>query len=138
MNAPRVPSGETIVFVLHPRTKHMLKTYGLFDRLKETVIITDPLGYLEFLKLLNHARKLLTDSGGIQKEAYILNVPCITLRENTEWVETVKDGWNKLVGSDKVKILDAINNFKPKGKKSNVFGDGKAGKKIIEILEEKI
>ena len=77
-------AGETIVFPIHPRTEKLLKEAELYSELKMKVRLVEPLGYFEFLKLLNHARRVLTDSGGIQKEAYILKVPCITLRENTE------------------------------------------------------
>ena len=83
---------ETIVFPLHPRTENLLKEYGLYNKLKSSVILTQPLGFFEFIKLMGHAKMILTDSGGVQKEAYVLKVPCITLRENTEWVETVEEG----------------------------------------------
>ena len=78
------------------------------ERLPANIIVTEPLGYLDMLKLMRHASKILTDSGGIQKEAYLLGVPCITLRENTEWVETVEEGWNVLVGADYDKIVNTI------------------------------
>ncbi len=78
----------------------------------------------------------MTDSGGIQKESYLLKVPCITLRENTEWIETINDGWNVLVGADKEKILNAVNNFQPQGKQRNVFGDGHASGNIVKILDK--
>ncbi|HUV45624.1 MAG TPA: UDP-N-acetylglucosamine 2-epimerase (non-hydrolyzing) [Dehalococcoidia bacterium] len=113
---------EIIVFPLHPRTEKFLKEYGLYGRLTEKVKLTEPLGYLEFLKLLSHAMKVLTDSGGIQKEAYILKVPCITLRDNTEWVETVEDGWNVLVGVDKERIVRMAREFQPNGEQRNIFG----------------
>jgi len=87
----------TIVFPVHPRTEKFLKEYGLYDQLARYVKVIKPIGYLDFLKLTNNAEMILTDSGGVQKEAYILSVPCVTLRENTEWVETVDDGWNVLV-----------------------------------------
>jgi UDP-GlcNAc3NAcA epimerase len=117
-------TGETIVFPMHPRTRKLLVKYDLFRDLEAKVYIVDPLGYLEFLKLLNHSRKVLTDSGGIQKEAYILKVPCITLRENTEWVETVHDGWNVLVGMNADAIIEAVSDFDPKTKQNDVFGTG--------------
>lgn len=127
--------GEEIVFPIHPRTEKMLKTYGFYDRVKEKVILIEPLGYLDFLKLMNHARKILTDSGGIQKEAYILKVPCITLMENTCWPETVNDGWNMLAGTDVENIMQSVQNFKPDHGYSNYFGQG-ACKKIMRIIEE--
>ena len=82
----------------------------------------------------NRIKKILTDSGGMQKEAYILKVPCITLRDRTEWIETVDDGWNILVGRDENRIIDAVKNFDPKEKQRNVYGDGEASKKIVEII----
>ena len=100
-------AGETIVFPIHPRTEKYLREYGLFDTLCEHVRVIPPVGYLDMLKLMAHSMKILTDSGGIQKEAYMLGVPCVTLRENTEWVETVEDGWNVLVGADCGWIVDA-------------------------------
>lgn len=128
--------GEEIVVPVHPRTEKYLKQYGFYERLKEKghVKLIKPLGYFDFLKLMNHAKKILTDSGGVQKEAYILKVPCITLRETTEWVETVEDGWNVLVGANKENILKMANGFEPKGKQRNVFGDGRASERIVEII----
>ena len=86
--------------------------------------------------LEKNAKKILTDSGGVQKEAYILKVPCITLRENTEWVETVDDGWNMLVGADKEKIIKKANDFEPKDEQRDVFGEGDASAKIVKVIKE--
>ncbi|WP_229387277.1 UDP-N-acetylglucosamine 2-epimerase (non-hydrolyzing) [Methanosarcina sp. DH2] len=83
-----------IIFPVHPRTEKLLKNYGLYDRLNSSVTLIEPLGFFDFIKLMSHAKVILTDSGGVQKEAYVLQVPCITLRENTEWIETIEDGWN--------------------------------------------
>ena len=126
--------GEILVFPIHPRTTKMLKTYSLYDRLRKNIILIEPLGYLEFLKLMNHAKKIVTDSGGIQKEAYILKVPCITLLGNTTWLETVDDGWNILVDTDMEKIIHSVQKFKPRDKYSNIFGQG-ACKEIVRIIE---
>jgi len=126
---------ENLVFPCHPRTEKCLKKFGLWDELS-TVKIIKPIGYFDMLVLEKNANKILTDSGGVQKEAYILKTPCITLRENTEWVETVEDGWNVLVGTDREKIIKKANDFEPKGEQRNVFGDGKASKRIIEIIIE--
>ncbi|AMM53547.1 non-hydrolyzing UDP-N-acetylglucosamine 2-epimerase [Pyrococcus kukulkanii] len=134
-----IESSELIIFPVHPRTKKCLTEYGLIKKLEkaDNVLLIPPVGYLDMLVLEENARKILTDSGGIQKEAYFLKVPCITLRERTEWVETVEDGWNVLVGADKLKILDAIQNFEPSGETYTYkFGDGKASKKIVEIIGE--
>jgi UDP-N-acetylglucosamine 2-epimerase (non-hydrolysing) len=126
---------EAVVFPLHPRTKKQLKFFGLYDKLAQCVKLIEPLGYLEFTRLLNHASKVLTDSGGVQKEAYIYKVPCITLRDNTEWVETVQDGWNLLVGTDMGKIVAAVFNFTPSPKHSDIFPSG-ACRKVLAILRE--
>jgi UDP-N-acetylglucosamine 2-epimerase (non-hydrolysing) len=91
---------ENLVFPCHPRTEKYLKDYGLWDGLVENVRVIKPVGYLDMLVLEKNAKKILTDSGGVQKEAYIFEVPCITLRNTTEWTETVEDGWNVLVGTD--------------------------------------
>jgi len=135
-----VDSEKIIVFPIHFRTQKYLKKFKLFDKLKKSdnVLAIYPIGYLDFLWLMKNAQKILTDSGGIQKEAYILKKPCITLRENTEWVETIKEGWNILIYANKDKILDAIENFNPKKQSKQLFGDGKASEKIVKILEEKI
>jgi len=126
---------ENLVFPCHPRTERSLKKFGLWDMLQSTVNIIKPIGYLDMLVLEKNAYKILTDSGGVQKEAYILKVPCITLRENTEWVETVEDGWNVLIGADRETIIKMIKEFNPNGEQRNVFGDGKASKNIAEIIK---
>lgn len=123
-----------IVFPVHPRTEKYLKQHGLWEKLCEKVKVIPPLGYLEMLKLMAHSRKILTDSGGVQKEAYMLGVPCITMRENTEWVETVEDRGNVLVGADYRKIVDSIKNFEGSTSKKNVFGIGNSSEKICNIL----
>ena len=126
---------EKITFPLHPRTKKALKEYGLYDRLKGKIKLTEPLGYFDFLKLLNHTKRVLTDSGGIQKEAYILKVPCITLRDSTEWVETVEDGWNVLVGANKENIINIVNEFEPESKQRFIFEEG-ASRRIVKSISE--
>jgi UDP-N-acetylglucosamine 2-epimerase (non-hydrolysing) len=128
-------SSWTIVFPVHPRTEKYLKQYGLWDNLCENVIVIPPIGYLEILKLMAHAKKILTDSGGVQKEAYMLGVPCITLRENTEWVETVEDSWNVLVGSNYVQIMKMIIEFEPLNHQNKVFGSD-ASNKIRQIISK--
>ena len=96
---------------------------------------TEPMRYITFMKALKYSEKVITDSGGVQKQAYWLKTPCITLRETTEWIETVQDGWNVLVGINKDRIIEKAKNFKPKGKQRNIFGDGRASKRICNILE---
>ena len=85
---------------MHPRTKKILNELKLYSKLLsyDHVILIKPVGYIDFIKLLSNANKIISDSGGIQKEAYLLGVPCITIRRNTEWIETVSSGWNVLVG----------------------------------------
>ena len=96
--------------------------------------IIDPLGYFDIIALEKSARMLLTDSGGMQKEAYWLKVPCITLRDETEWVETVASGWNILTGADRSRIVNTVRNFTPPSAHPPLYGDGKAAEKILSIL----
>ena len=130
-------SEKLIVFPTHPGTLKYLKAYKIFDTLKKSdnVLLIKPVSYLDILILEKNAKKILTDSGGIQKEAYFLKIPCITLRDRTEWVETVDDGWNILVDSDKEKISRAIREFEPnRHVYAQKFGDGKASEKIVKIM----
>jgi UDP-N-acetylglucosamine 2-epimerase (non-hydrolysing) len=131
-----ITCGQTVVFPAHPRTAKFLKQYGLYNTLQRSgnVILTPPLDYVDFQKLLIHSKKVLTDSGGVQKEAYFFKRPGIILREDTEWVEIVKDGWNVLVGANTGKIIGAINHFEPKSRQTAVFGDGDTAGKIVNIL----
>jgi len=128
-------SGEQTVFPAHPRTEKQLKKLKLEIRNWKLRIIP-PVGYLDMLRLEKNAKKILTDSGGLQKEAYWSKIPCITLRKKTEWVETVKSGWNILVGASPRLIKKAIREFE--GKKSadriSPFGNRKTAKNIINIL----
>ncbi len=127
-------AGMPVVFPVHPRTRKYLERYGLLSDMPENVRVVEPLGYLDMLRLMAHAKKILTDSGGIQKEAYMLGVPCITLRENTEWVETVEAGWNVLVGAERGEIVDAIRSFSPMSRQEDLFGGGDASALIREVL----
>ena len=120
-----------VVFPAHPRTRKLLE-----EREGGSIRIESPVGYSCFISLLANSRALLTDSGGAQKEAYILGVPCITLRDETEWVETVDAGWNILTGASREEITDAMKWFHPKGERKPLFGDGKASERIADILEE--
>ena len=122
-----------IVLPVHPRTKKMIKNGNVI--IPENILIIKPLGYLDFILLLKHAEKIITDSGGIQKEAYLNGIPCITIRPETEWVETVKAGWNILVGNKKNQLIKNCLNFKPPEYRPQYFGNGKSSKKIISILE---
>jgi UDP-N-acetylglucosamine 2-epimerase (non-hydrolysing) len=127
---------ENIVFPCHPRTEKLLKQFGLWDRLTKKIKVIKPVGYLDMLMLEKNAKKILTDSGGVQKEAYIFGAPCITLRENTEWVETVEDGWNVLAGANKEKIVKMANDFEPTNEQRDVFGSGDASEKITKVLKD--
>jgi UDP-N-acetylglucosamine 2-epimerase len=125
---------EIVVFPIHPRTRKMINYYGLSDLLENNnVKVIDPVGYLDMLKLEKNAKAILTDSGGVQKEAFWLKVPCITLRDETEWIETVNLGWNRLVGSNVEKILEAVRDLKF-GTDVNFDNDFSA-KKMYEIIK---
>lgn len=127
--------GKTVVFPFHPRTKKYLDKYGLWESFPDNIKGIDPLGYLDMLNLMKHAEKIITDSGGIQKEAYILGIPCITIRENTEWIETLLGGWNILVGADKGKILNAVLADVKTTADNTVFGKGDAAEKIARVIK---
>ncbi|MCS0790798.1 UDP-N-acetylglucosamine 2-epimerase (non-hydrolyzing) [Cytobacillus firmus] len=119
------------VWPIHPRTKNIIKNLGIdLDSVPELLVI-DPVGYLDILSLESNATKIITDSGGIQKEAYFLQVPCITLREQTEWIETLEDSANILTGTDPEKIQDAIAE-NPSPAYKEYFGNGDASLKIVE------
>ncbi len=126
-----------IVFPIHPRTKKMFETFGLLDRLLNCSNVKTllPVGYIDFIALLQNSLKVITDSGGIQKEAYLLNVPCITMRKNTEWVETIEGHWNVLTGVDSKKIVKAVRRQTPNSKYSeSVFGNGRTSRVISELV----
>jgi UDP-N-acetylglucosamine 2-epimerase (non-hydrolysing)/UDP-GlcNAc3NAcA epimerase len=124
-----------VAFPVHPRTEARLDAAGLMERLEraEHVELTPPLGYLDFLKLLRHARAVLTDSGGVQKEAYLLAVPCVTLRDTTEWVETVEAGWNVLVDLDRDTALAALERRPPAGR-PELYGGGRAAERVLDVV----
>jgi len=126
---------EPVIVPLHPRTRKAMKAFGL--KVKSQVRVLNPVPYLDNLTLERNARLILTDSGGMQKEAYLLGVPCLTLRRETEWVETVEAGWNLLVGSDPSSIRQAVREFHPQGKRRSIFGEGDASEKIVNILDGK-
>ncbi|MBU3184364.1 non-hydrolyzing UDP-N-acetylglucosamine 2-epimerase [Clostridium estertheticum] len=127
-------SGQQVILPLHPRTKKYMDDYNL--SFNKNIKIIDPVGYLDMISLEMHCRKIITDSGGVQKEAFFMNKPCITMRDETEWVETVQNGWNIVVGTNKAKILDGIINFTPNKVQQNIFGDGHAAEKILEIINK--
>ncbi len=121
-----------VVLPLHPRTAAKIKEHQLGELLKPLRIL-DPVGFIDMVRLEQGARLILTDSGGVQKEAYFHRVPCVTMRDETEWVETVESGWNTLVGADQEKIVRAAAEAKP-GKPIPEYGDGFAGTKILQEI----
>ncbi|HUC35407.1 MAG TPA: UDP-N-acetylglucosamine 2-epimerase (non-hydrolyzing) [Gaiellaceae bacterium] len=123
---------EPMVFPLHPRTAGEIESQGL--QLAGHVRPGPPAGYLDFAALASQARVILTDSGGVQKEAYWYEVPCVTLRENTEWVETVEAGWNRLVGTDPSAIATAAREARPGAEHPPLYGDGHAADLIADVL----
>ncbi len=124
-----------VVFPLHPRTRRRLLAAGLMEELKATdgIYLSEPLGYVEFGALLHNARAVVTDSGGVQKEAYLAGVPCITLRANTEWVETVEAGWNTLVDLDAEAAVGALER-KPPEARPQLYGDGHAAERCVAAI----
>lgn len=136
-------TGINILFPIHPRTRNRLREHNI-SLGNSNIKIINPVGYIEMLKLLEHAKTVLTDSGGLQKEAFWSKTPCLTIRERTEWSETVERGVNFLTGADFNKIVQAVkyveeNYEEIKNRfKENPFGDGEASKRIVEILKEKL
>ncbi len=131
-----VRCGYPVVFPVHPRTRKFLSQYGLWSRLKDCARVhaIDPVGYFDMMVLEKNAFAVLTDSGGVQKEAYFFGIPCITLRNETEWIETVKEGWNILSGANTERILYALAHIKITSKSRLVYGDGKSAQKIVEKI----
>jgi UDP-N-acetylglucosamine 2-epimerase (non-hydrolysing)/UDP-GlcNAc3NAcA epimerase len=126
-----------IIFPLHPRTRARLRDAGLLEELEtiDGLSLAEPLGYIEFSALLHHARAVVTDSGGVQKEAYLAGVPCVTLRVSTEWVETVDAGWNTLVDLDPPVALAALHRTPPDARPS-LYGDGHAAQRCVQAIDE--
>ncbi|MEZ4735128.1 MAG: UDP-N-acetylglucosamine 2-epimerase (non-hydrolyzing) [Caldilineaceae bacterium] len=126
-----------VIFPVHPRTRKKIAELGL-DHPQSSIAnlqFIEPIGYLDMLLLLQQARLLLTDSGGMQKEAYFFAVPCVTLRPETEWIETVATGWNILVGADQAKIVTAVQHHQwPPGEPPALFGNGQAAEAIATLL----
>lgn len=123
-----------VLFPVHPRTRRLMAEGNIsFD--SSNLLITSPLGYLEMLVMEKHARKIVTDSGGVQKEAFYLDVPCVTLRDETEWPETVEAGANRLAGTDPDRVLESIRAPDVRVRSdASPFGDGKASEHIVQEL----
>jgi UDP-N-acetylglucosamine 2-epimerase (non-hydrolysing)/UDP-GlcNAc3NAcA epimerase len=122
-----------VVLPLHPRTRARLEDAGLLERLAAAVVVLPPLGPLAFASLLTRARAVLTDSGGVQKEAYLAGVPCVTLRDSTEWVETVQAGWNMLVDLDAGAARAALERTMP-AERPQLYGDGQAAQRVVGAM----
>jgi UDP-N-acetylglucosamine 2-epimerase len=123
-----------VLFPIHPRTKKMIKKYKI--KLGQNIIALDPAGYLDSIMFIKNAKAVLTDSGGMQKEAFYLKTPCITIRTETEWPETIEQGWNQLVDSDEQAIIKAVNEIVIPKTHTPVYGDGKTAMRIKQILSD--
>jgi UDP-GlcNAc3NAcA epimerase len=132
-----------VVFAVHPRTRARLEAEGLLGGLAERgITAVDPLGYLDITRLVRASRAVVTDSGGLQKEAFLASVPCVTMREETEWVETVETGWNRLVGLDPGRAAAALDELpEPGGETSpaaELYGGGEAGERVGKAITERL
>lgn len=131
---------EPIIFPVHPRTWQKLQGLPIYKLITSSAYqiknlkFISPIGYLDMLMLEHNAKAILTDSGGMQKEAYFFRVPCITMRKETEWVETLGTGWNVVVGADRKKISNAVRSTKTNNLHPKMYGNGEAAKKIIQCL----
>jgi len=123
---------ETVIFPAHPRTLNALR--GLGAAFGKHVQMIEPLGFLDMVALERNARLITTDSGGVQREAYFLGVPCLTLREKTEWSETVDAGWNRVVGIEPDQVLEQWHTFSPPASRPALYGDGRASQRIAALL----
>jgi UDP-N-acetylglucosamine 2-epimerase len=125
--------GMRVVLPLHPRTRNRIREVGI--RIPPSVEISEPVGYLDMLRLVECSAGVLTDSGGLQKEAYFLGVRCVTLRAETEWIETVTAGWNVLGGTDTARIRSAVADWaSPPPPHPQLYGDGRTAERIVSLL----
>lgn len=122
-----------VVLPLHPRTGNLIEKFRFSDRVKN-ILMVEPLAYLDMIALEQAAKVICTDSGGVQKEAFFYGVPCVTMRDETEWAELVHAGWNQLAGADTGRILNAVKNAAIPGAREDFYGDGHAAKKVVAIL----
>lgn len=121
------------IFPIHPRTKKKMEEFNI--KIPNNIIMINPIGYLEMIELQQNCKFIVTDSGGVQKEAYFMKKPCITLRNQTEWVETVDSGWNTLVGTNIDLIKHSIMSIKCPQEYSNIYGNGNAAEQILSALQ---
>ena len=129
-----------VIFPVHPRTAALAQTLGLHGATAAAgnIIAIEPLSYMDMIGLMSHARVIVTDSGGIQKEAMMLGVPCVTLRDTTEWPETVAGGWNRLVGTDPNAIEKAASEPPPTGEPPQCYGDGRSAERIAALFAREL
>ncbi len=127
-----------VVLPAHPRTENRLREYGLWERATTELVILDPVGYLDFVRLLDASERVATDSGGVQKEAFYLDKPCVTMRDETEWIETVNSGWNVLVGADREQIEKELRVNRCLEEKPTPYGGGTAAEEIVSVLTDYI
>lgn len=128
-------NGTNVILPIHPRTKKSLElNHSSILNNQSSIKIADPVPYLDMLLLEKNAKVILTDSGGMQKEAYWFRVPCVTMRNETEWLETVDSGWNTLVGADPDHIIDAAESANSGSKEADIYGSGKASEHIADII----
>jgi UDP-GlcNAc3NAcA epimerase len=130
-----------VVLPLHPRTRQKLQSYGLLDRVSAALTLIEPVGYPDMIALQSNAKLVATDSGGVQKEAFFCGVPCLTLRDETEWVELVQLGWNQLVSPESPAVVrqamvTALRQPEPPTCELNPFGNGQAGREIVSVLTD--
>ena len=126
-----------VILPMHPRTRRLVAEAGMAPLL-ERVTLVDPLSFMEMIALEQAARVIVTDSGGVQKEAFFYGVPCVTMRDETEWVETLDLGWNTLVGASQTAISDVVLSAQPPGTQASPYGDGHASEKIVAALNDAI
>jgi len=133
-------SDRKFVIPLHPRTRKNLANWNMLSWLEEAenVILTEPQNFMAFTSLEKNASKIMTDSGGVQKEAYFFGVPCVTVRDETEWVETLQDGWNVLVGAHRDGIATALTAEKPVAERMTSYGDSQVSERIVRLVEEHV
>jgi UDP-N-acetylglucosamine 2-epimerase len=126
---------EKVIFPIHPRTRQRLQDFGILNHESSNLQLIDPVTYLDMLILEQNARMILTDSGGVQKEAFFFAVPCLTLRPETEWIETVQSGWNLLVGTDVGNIIGGLQHDFPSSRNTSMpFGDGYSACEIVRVM----
>lgn len=122
-----------VVFPIHPRTRGVIEKHGL-DHLLQPLQMLEPVGFADMLRLERRAKCILTDSGGVQKEAYFYGVPCVTARDETEWIETVETGWNTIAGATRARIVEAVLAMRAPDSKPEVYGSGDSARAILEDL----